>query len=384
MYADLMGGTSGGSKGFMHRAALAALRGAGAVEPNPLVGSLIVSAGGEVLGIGHHRRFGGPHAEVEALADAARNGRSVRGATVYVTLEPCDHHGKTPPCTDALIAAGVSRVIYARPDPNPVAAGGAERLRAAGIEAVLDESSALARRLTDPFVKRIRTGLPWVIAKWAQTIDGRVATRDGDSKWISGPASRRHVHTLRGRVDAILTGIGTVLADDPLLTARNVPTRRVARRVVIDPALRVPEDGALVRSLDRATLTIVTRVPAGRSADKADRLRSRGVEILEIAGSGLALDLAEPLGHLVRVHDAVNVLVEAGPRLLGALFRARLVDEALVYIAPRLMGDPLALSPAEIGSAPSLGHARQLELLRARTIDGDVVLHYRAGGYAGR
>ena len=226
-------------------AARLALRARGRAEPNPLVGCVLVKAG-EVIGMGHHRLFGDVHAEVDALRSARRQGHDPLGCTAYVTLEPCNHQGKQPPCTRALIEAGVARVIAARRDDNPVAAGGFEALRSAGIPCEVSEDSSLARDISDPFFKRVRTGTPWVIAKWAQTIDGRVATRTGESKWISSEASRRRVHALRGRVDAIMCGLGTVLADDPMLTPRPTkgrgPPRRTPIRVVADAHLDIPLD----------------------------------------------------------------------------------------------------------------------------------------------
>ena len=194
-------------------AARLAMRAAGDVEPNPMVGCVIVRPGegdlaSRIIGRGHHRFFGEEHAEAEALADCCRRGQSPRGATMYVTLEPCNHQGKQPPCTDAIIAAGIGRVVCARRDPNPAAAGGEGKLRAAGIDCEVNDSSVLATRLADPFAKRVTTGLPWVIAKWAQTIDGWIATRTGESKWISGAPSRNKVHRIRARVDAIITAIG--------------------------------------------------------------------------------------------------------------------------------------------------------------------------------
>src|SRR3954466_722160 len=220
---------------WMERALALAERGRGAVEPNPLVGAVVVRDG-TCVGEGWHQRYGGPHAEVHALAAAAE---AARGATLYVTLEPCCHFGKTPPCTDAVLAAGVRRVVASMADPFPrVAGGGLDRLRAAGLEVEVGLLEDEARRLNAPYLKRLTTGLPYVTAKWAMTLDGKTAVASGDSRWISGPRSRALVHELRGRMDAILVGIGTALADDPLLTARP-PGPRVACRVVLDGAARL-------------------------------------------------------------------------------------------------------------------------------------------------
>src|SRR5438067_6355121 len=214
--------------GFMLRALELAQRGQGYVEPNPMVGSVIV-ASGEVVGEGWHQRFGGPHAEVEALVKA---GERAVGTTMYVSLEPCCHHGKTPPCTEAVLAAGIRRVVAAMRDPFPQVAGkGAEQLRAANIVVEFGVGEGAARRLNAPYLKLLATGQPYVHLKWAMTLDGKIATRTGHSKWISGPASRQHAHALRGRMDAIVVGIGTALADDPLLTVRP-PGPRTPTRVI--------------------------------------------------------------------------------------------------------------------------------------------------------
>lgn len=375
-------------KHYLDAAARAALRAAGDAEPNPLVGCVIVKEGsgeGGVIGRGHHRRFGEPHAEVEALADCARRGHSPAGATVYTTLEPCNHHGKQPPCTEALIAAKVARVIFARHDPNPTARGGAERLIEAGIAAEFSDASPLATRLTDPFIKRITTGTPWVIAKWAQTIDGRVATRTGQSQWISSEPSRRMVHRLRSRVDAILTGIGTVKADNPLLTARGVPrVRRMARRVVVDPLLETPVTSALVRSISRGGAAGGTPLTIGCAAmamslraAARDALIAAGAEIIGLPGEPERLDLTVLLRHLAQAHHASNVLVEAGPGLVGSLARDQLIDEAVVFIAPMLMADEHARPLAAGHVASWLSDARRYELVRMTRRGPDAVLFYR-------
>src|SRR5436190_8347297 len=238
------------------RAARLALRGHGGAEPNPLVGCVIASRAGETIGWGYHGNYGGPHAEIVTLQRAADR---ARGATLYCTLEPCNHQGKTGPCTQAIIDAKIARVVIARRDPYPPAAGGIERMQAAGIKVDVIEDCQPAVAVSDPFVHRVKTGLPWVTVKWAQTIDGKIATRSGESKWISNEASRKMVHRERGRVDVILTGIGTVLKDDPLLTARKVRQRRVARRIVIDPDLQIPLSAKLVTTAEAPTTIICTQ-----------------------------------------------------------------------------------------------------------------------------
>lgn len=367
-------------------AARHALRAAGDVEPNPMVGAVIVapaapggssSAEERIIGRGHHRFFGDRHAEVEALRDCRARGHDPRGATLYCTLEPCNHTGKQPPCTEAIIAAGISRVVFARRDPNPVSGGGEARLLGAGIACELDESSVLATRLSDPFVKRITTGLPWVIAKWAQTIDGWIATRSGESKWISGPAARLRVHQLRGRVDAVVTAIGTVLSDDPLLTARlGHPPRRIARRVVIDPQLEIPLESRLVQSAMLGPVMVATTEAAlVRRGAAARRLADAGVDVVAAASDG-PIPVADLLRRLVDRHDATNVLIEAGAGSLGRLFASDLVDEALVFIAPKLLGDNEAVPVARGRALERLGDARHFRLGRVKQLGEDVMLRY--------
>jgi diaminohydroxyphosphoribosylaminopyrimidine deaminase/5-amino-6-(5-phosphoribosylamino)uracil reductase len=374
--------TRGEDKVYLDMAARAALRAAGDVEPNPLVGAVVVR-GGEVLGIGHHRRFGGTHAEPDAIESARRQRHDVRGATMYVTLEPCNAAGRQPACVGAVIAAGISRVVYAQTDPNGPKAGGAASLRAAGIEAVRSTASMLATGISAPFIHRMMTPLPWVIAKWAQTIDGRVATRGGESKWISNDRSRARVHKVRARVDAMLTGIGTVATDDPLLTARGVRrVRRVAARVVADTDLNISPECALVRTAGEAPTIVAcdeTLLTAEITRGKREALEAAGVRLLGVpaATSGRGLDVRTLLVRLREGHGVSSVLLEAGPGMLGACFDADVVDEAIVYVAPMLLGDELARAVAVGRVAQSLTAARRLELWRVRTIESDIELTYR-------
>jgi diaminohydroxyphosphoribosylaminopyrimidine deaminase/5-amino-6-(5-phosphoribosylamino)uracil reductase len=365
------------AKHMLDLAARLASRAAGYVEPNPLVGSVMVKDG-RIIGVGHHQLYGGPHAEANALADCHLRGEDPRGATVYVTLEPCNQQGKQPPCVDALIATGVGRIICARRDPHVKGFGGADRLMAAGIQFDWSDASPNAIHLSDPFVKRVTTGLPWTIVKWAQTIDGRVATRTGESKWISCDASRRRVHRLRARVDAVITAVGTLLADDPVLTARaGWKRRRVARRVVIDPALEIPEHAHIIRTLDEAPLTIYCADEAlAQQQRKVATLTALGTEIVGMGAEG-EITVDGVLRHLVDVHHATNVLVEAGPGLLGRLFEGDLVDEAHVYIAPMLLGDEQAKPAVRGRVAERLADGKRFTLDRVKRIENDVMMVYR-------
>lgn len=372
-----------GENPFLHRAARLALRAAGDVEPNPLVGA-IIERDGRVLGMGHHRVFGGAHAEREALADAARRGEDVRGATMHVTLEPCPHHGKQPPCVDAILEARLAKVVFARHDPGEQSGRGAEKLREAGVEAAADTSCPLATHLSDPFVHTTTTGRPWVTAKWAQTIDGRIATRTGESKWISGAGARRRVHRLRARVDAILTGLGTILADDPMLTARDVRrVRRSAHRIVLDPELDTPADAAVVRT----ARDVPTLIACGKELATSDIAAQRR-SAFELAGARLlgvpevrdrpgALRIEMLMETLSQQLGVTNLLVEAGGVLLGSLFEADLVCEAVVYVAPLLLGDADAVAAAHGRVAERLDHGRRFDLCRVRRVGDDVELTYR-------
>lgn len=324
----------------MQHALTLAARGLGSVEPNPPVGAVIVDDAGQCLGEGWHQRYGGPHAEVYALEQA---GPSARGATLYVTLEPCCHFGKTPPCSRAVIAAGVKRVVIAMSDPAPhVAGGGIAELRAAGIEVEVGLCEPEACELTAPFVRWITERRPWVHAKWAMTLDGKIASRTGHSQWISGPESRAKVHELRGRMDAIVVGIGTVLADDPLLTARP-PGPRTPTRIVIDPQARMPLTTQLVQTAREAPVwwVVAEHVAANHTA----AIEAAGVERLSLSHDnqqGFPLkDLLSILGQRSMTH----VLIEGGGKLLGRVFDAGLIDEYHIFIAPKLIGGAEAPSP---------------------------------------
>lgn len=355
-------------------------RSAGRVEPNPMVGC-VIARDGVPLAYGHHRVFGGPHAEREALADAARRGVDVRGATAYVTLEPCRHTGKQPPCTEAILGAGLGGVVFARHDPGAASGGGAALLEAAGVACRHSEASPAATHLSDPFIKRTTTGMPWVIAKWAQSVDGRVATRTGQSRWISSDRSRRRVHRLRERVDAVITGLGTARFDDPLLTARlGRAPRRIARRVVIDTDLDLPADSRLALTAGQAPVTVCCMNELKNSAylrPRREALEARGVEIMGVRSDSRRLDLDVMLAQLAERYGATSVLIEAGPGLLGSFFEFDLVDEAVVYIAPLLLGDELAKSAATGRIVPSLSGGRNFRLTRVKRIGDDVELVYR-------
>ena len=354
---------------MLRRAARMALRGHGGAEPNPLVGCIVLDQSGTVVGSGFHARCGEAHAERIALR---RAGERASGGTLYSTLEPCCHTGRTPPCTTAIIDSGVARVVLGSRDPNPLAQGGSKVLNDAGIRTECRDDIPEVRWLNAPFLHRLNHGRPWVVAKWAQTLDGRIATSTGDSRWISSPRSRRLVHRERGRVDAILTGIGTVLADDPRLDPREVRVRRTPLRVVFDPDLNTPIDSNLVRTANTIPLVIACKAEL-LDHPRGQNLRDRGVRLHPLTAQHPLEDL---LVRLATDHDVATVMVEAGGGLLGRLFADDLVDAALVFTAPRLLGDGHAPGPVR-GLAPNrITDTTKFELLFAGRRDEDLVGWY--------
>jgi diaminohydroxyphosphoribosylaminopyrimidine deaminase/5-amino-6-(5-phosphoribosylamino)uracil reductase len=349
---------------WMRHALARAAAGRGYVEPNPMVGAVVLDAAGQLVGDGYHQTFGGPHAEVFALAAA---GDRARGGTLVVTLEPCCHHGKTPPCTDAVLKAGVARVVVAMADPFPkVAGGGVARLRAAGVAVDVGLCEAEARELNAPYLKLLRTGRPWVHVKWAMSLDGKIATRAGESKWISGAESRQRVHELRGRMDAVLVGRGTVVADDPLLTARP-PGARVAARVVVSASGGLPERCQL-----RATARDIPVIVYTANAARLSGWAADGVEVVSFGGGGMAFDTV--LADLGR-RRFTNVLVEGGAGLLGSVLDANAADECHVFVAPKLIGGAAAPGPVGGSGAAHMADVLELERVTVERCGRDGYIH---------
>lgn len=360
-----------------------------------MVGAVLVDESLSLLGEGFHQQFGGPHAEVEAIADAIRRRRrkKLKDATLFVSLEPCCHFGKTPPCSQAILTAGIRKVVVGRTDPNPqVAGGGIAELRAAGVEVAVGLLEAEAKRLTAPFAKRLVTGLPWVIAKWAMSWDGKIATGSGDSKWISNEASRACVHQLRGRMDAILVGAETARRDDPLLTARPAGPR-VATRVVLDSIASLRTDSQLMRTANDAPLLILAGPDA--PTENVARLRAAGAEVCLLDADGkeavpvaTAKDLkrirpVDPrmaLAELSR-RGMTNVLIEGGAAILGAFNDLDLIDEVQAFIGSKLIGGQAAPGPIGGTGCEPLAMARTLEGLHVELLDGDVRLSGRVTGH---
>ena len=351
----------------MQRAIELAREAVGNTSPNPPVGAVLVRDG-RVVGEGRTQPPGGPHAEAEALRMA---GDAARGADLYVTLEPCAHYGRTPPCADALVEAGVASVHIAVMDPAPHTAGrGAQYLREAGIPVTVDDGPPEARRLVEAFAKHVTTGLPFVVAKFAMSLDGKIATRTGDSKWITSAESRRYVHEMRARSDAIMVGIGTALADDPQLTARDadgVPLPSQPLRVIVDSRGRLPSDAAML-SQPGDTLVAMAREDAGAW----ERLEAAGALVFA-AGDDGRVYLAALLAELGR-REITSVFVEGGGALLGSLFDEGLVDRVVGFVAPVIIGGAGALSPVGGSGAARMADVVRLSGARVERIGEDVVV----------
>ncbi len=358
----------------MREALVLAEQAIGLSDPNPRVGCVLLATDGRVLGRGHTQATGESHAEVMALRDARSGGEDARGATAVVSLEPCSHHGRTPPCADALVAAGVGRVVVAMRDPNPLVAGqGSARLAAAGITVALlpddDPHAVAAHELNIGFVSRMARGRPWLRLKVAVSLDGRSALEDGTSQWITGEAARADGHAWRRRAGALLTGVGTVLDDDPRLDVRHVPTARQPMRVVVDSRLQTPPDARIVQPPGSVLVYAATDDATRRGA-----LAALGVEIALHRNPAGKVDLAALLDDLGR--RGINELhVEAGEKLAGSFLRERLVDEMLVYVAPRLFGPGRPL--AAVGPYARLDDAPGFRFVDIAPVGDDLRLRLR-------
>lgn len=393
---------------FMRRAIELAWRGWGWTNPNPLVGCVLVRDG-RIIGEGWHEKCGQAHAERNALADCARRAADdvaeaesteadaadparghARGATAYVTLEPCCHIGKQPPCTEALIAAGVARVVVGSRDPNPLVAGkGSAQLREADIRVDEDTLRTECDELNPIFFRFISRKTPYVVAKWAMSADGKIACASGDARWVSGPESRRDTHELRHRLAAIAVGINTVLADDPLLTCRreDEPGNQPLR-VVLDSHLRIPEDCALVRSSAQgeAPLTVATCAdvddPATDAGAKAQRLQAQGVEVLRVPQDAVGRVAVRPLLRALGEKGIDSLLVEGGSGIHGAFFDEGAVDEVVVYVAPKVVGGADAPGPVAGTGAARMAEATALGSPRAHALGDDLKITFAAAGAA--
>ncbi len=359
---------------FLERAIALAERGRGLTSPNPIVGAVVVREG-RVVGTGFHAGAGQDHAEIVAMKDAAGSllPGALTGATVYVTLEPCSHHGRTPPCAEALIEAGVARVVVAADDPSVWVHGqGFARLRDAGltVDVAAGDLNYRARRQNDPFRKHVTEGLPFVTYKYAMTLDGRVATESGDSRWISGEASRRRVHELRAESDAVLVGAGTLRRDDPQLTAREVAVHSQPLRVVIDSNLRIERGSALLRTIDQGPVLLV----CGEGVETARRLEVArwGAEVEAVASGPDGRPLPREVARLLAGRDVQSVLMEGGPSLAAAWWDEGLVDKVMAFVAPVLAGGVTAPGPLPSGGYPHMDAALRLRDVEIRPSGADV------------
>jgi diaminohydroxyphosphoribosylaminopyrimidine deaminase/5-amino-6-(5-phosphoribosylamino)uracil reductase len=358
----------------MEQALALAQRAIGLSDPNPRVGCVIVAADGrQVLGQGHTQAAGQAHAEIMALADAAARGHSVAGATAFVSLEPCSHHGRTAPCCDALVAAGVTTVVAALPDPNPLVAGqGFARLRAAGVEVIVGPGAEASRDLNIGFFSRMLRRTPWLRMKIAASLDGKTALDNGASQWITSEAARSDGHAWRARAGAVLTGIGTVREDNPRLDVRFVPTARQPDVVLVDSRLETPLDANLFMPGRRLFIYCAVQDAARQSA-----LHARGAEVVCLPGPDGKVDLAAMLRDLAR-REVNELHVEAGHKLNGSLLHAQLVDELLVYLAPKLVGQGRGM--AQLGPFVDLAQAVAFEFRSSERVGPDLRLLARIPG----
>jgi diaminohydroxyphosphoribosylaminopyrimidine deaminase/5-amino-6-(5-phosphoribosylamino)uracil reductase len=369
-----MNPTTDADRRHLARAIELAAAGRGRVSPNPLVGAVIADADG-VLGEGFHAELGGAHAEVEAIR--AAGDRALRDATLYVSLEPCCHEGRTPPCTDAIRSAGISRVVVGSDDPSEHASGrGLGILRDEGVEVIVVDGDLAdrARLLNQPFRKHTRTGRPWVLFKSAMTLDGKVATSSGDSKWISGESSRRRAHRWRAECDAVAVGIGTALTDDPQLTARIEAVDHQPRRVVFDALARLPIDSQLVRDARQVPLTVVASRAASRAATSA--LEAHGADVIVAPGENEPARVVSALDQL-GASGVTSIMLEGGPRLAGAFLDADEIDEIRLFLAPVILGQRTARDPLEGEGVDQISDAVRALTLHCERIDEDLLVSAR-------
>lgn len=354
---------------FMRRALELAGMGAGRQRPNPMVGAVIVRDG-QIIGEGYHREFGGNHAEVEAFLDA---GEDVRGADMYVTLEPCSHTGKTPPCADKILEMGIRRVFVGIPDPNPlVSGGGIRRLRQGGVEVTVGILEKEGQKLNEVFLKYITTGLPFCVMKTAMTLDGKIAAHTGDARWVTGPESRRMVYRLRHRCAAILVGIGTVLEDDPRLTTRlEEEEGRDPVRVIVDSNARTPPDARALIQGSKAPVLIA--VAQGADPDRVASLEARGAKIIHAPGEDGRVELPRLFRELGG-SGLDSVLLEGGSELNASALEAGLVDKVCAFVAPKIVGGRGAKTPVGGRGKETMSEALPLREVTARMVGGDILV----------
>lgn len=366
---------------YMRRAIELAKKGSGHVNPNPLVGAVIVRDG-EIIGEGYHECYGQLHAERNAIANAKKRGNSLEGSTIYVTLEPCCHYGKTPPCTEAIIEEKIARVVVGSDDPNPLVSGkGFQMLREKGIEVIPHFLKEECDAMNHVFFHYIRTGTPYVAMKYAMTMDGKIACYTGDSKWVTGEESRAHVQTLRNHYKGIMAGIGTVLADDPMLNCR-IEGGRDPIRIIADSHLRIPMDSQLVRTAGQQPLIVACLPDADE--EKAAQLQEKGVEVLRIPGVTTA-DITEEQKEVISLPVLMKelgarkidgILLEGGGQLNESALQAGIVDRIYCYIAPKIFGGAQAKTPVEGQGLTRAADAWQFDRIGMQEFGQDILLEY--------
>ena len=340
----------------------------GRTSPNPRVGAAIVR-GDEVIALGHHAKAGEAHAEVDAIRNA---GGQTEGTTLFVTLEPCNHHGRTGPCSEAILEARIARVVIGCRDPAPHVPGAIERLKREGVEVEVGLLEDECTALVADFAKHIRTGLPYVTLKAAVTLDGKIATRTGDSKWITSETARTEAHRMRDEADAVLVGVGTVIADDPSLTVRHVPGRDPTR-VVLDADLRTPPSSNVVSGAETSPAPTLIFHASDADGARREALKKPGVELVSVSRDARGVDLAEVL-KVLGERDFVRLLVEGGARVHGTFLDLGLADRAAIFVAPRVVGDAEAISFAAGSGTESIADAWRLVRSEARTVGPDVLI----------
>jgi diaminohydroxyphosphoribosylaminopyrimidine deaminase / 5-amino-6-(5-phosphoribosylamino)uracil reductase len=364
-------------KYYMQQALGIAQYATGRTSPNPLVGAVIVKDG-HIVGQGWHRQAGTPHAEIHALAQA---GELAKGATIYVTLEPCSHYGRTGPCTDALIEAGIKKAVVAMTDPNPEVSGnGLTRLRSAGIEVVEGILAAEAAKLNEVFIKWITTGMPFGVLKTAMSLDGKIAAYTGHSQWITGSSARAYVHKLRDIYDGILVGSGTVLADDPLLTSRLPEGGQNPVRIIVDSMARTPLTANVITDKQAPTLIAVSQAAP---LEKVAALRGHGVEVLVLEQTPQGLNLRQ-LFKILGERHITSIFVEGGATINASLLAANLIDKVYCFIAPKIIGGQTALSPVGGTGVERVDQAILLEDITTQTIGTDILVNGYVTGREGR
>lgn len=354
---------------YMNMAIELARKGEGYTSPNPMVGAIVVK-NGEIVGQGYHEAAGKPHAEVNAINAA---GSAADGATLYVTLEPCNHTGRTPPCTEKIIASGIKRVVIAMRDPNPkVKGGGYEYLKSKGIQVDLGVCEQYAQKLNEAFIKFITTDRPFVILKCAATLDGRIATRTGDSRWVSGEASRQYVHRLRHALDAIMVGIGTVRTDNPQLTTRlDNATGKDPIRIILDTNLSIPEDATVLTQQSKAKTIIVTGNDI--SEEKRKRLALKPIDIIQVQKKNNLLDLHQ-LMDILGSMQIMSLLIEGGSRVIGSALREQIVDKVIFCYAPKILGGDDGIPICRGQGAKTMKDCIRVKNIQVHRFDEDVMI----------